>query len=170
MKENKTISVYLVDDDLLYLRLLEFGLSQSPAGKFAIKSFTSGEECLAQMEASKPEVVVLDYYLDSLQKNALNGMKILQEIQKKSTDIQVIMLSKQEKLEIAVNCLKSGAYDYIVKNESAVLRLGHEINLIAQAKDIRLKMGIYLKWNIILGSLFLALGVVMAIYAWQHSD
>jgi DNA-binding NarL/FixJ family response regulator len=48
---------------------------------------------------------------------------------------QVVMLSGQDKLSIAAECIKNGAFDYIVKGETAISRLEHILTNIDQMMD-----------------------------------
>jgi two-component system OmpR family response regulator len=169
MKSENAYHVYLVDDDTMFLNTLEHTLKQPSENKFDLQSFISGEECLAKVQVSPPDIVVLDYNLDSNSGNAMNGIKVLNKIKAMNRNIQVIMLSSQEKLEVAVNCIKSGAYDYVIKNESASVRLRHGIDLIAFNIDLKKKMKNYLAWNIILASTFLLFLLSMIAYAYMHT-
>ncbi|MFN8142804.1 MAG: response regulator [Bacteroidia bacterium] len=72
----------------------------------------------------KPPIpVVLDYHLDSSDPTAMNGLQVLKKIKEQFPEVPVIFLSGQEKAEIAANTMKYGAYDCVVKNESAFHRL-----------------------------------------------
>jgi len=65
----------------------------------------------------------LDYYLNSIDQNAMNGLETLNKIKALNQKIPVIMLSSQDSIDVAVNCMKHHAYDYIVKSETAFFRL-----------------------------------------------
>ena len=79
------------------------------------------------------------------------------------------MLSSHEKLEIAVDCVRSGAYNYVVKNESAFLLLTHHINLILYNADLREKGRRYLAWNIGFATAFLIIVFAMIVYGYHHA-
>lgn len=117
------IKVFLVDDDLLLLKALqvEFDLQ----GKYETKTFTSGEECIRHLD-EEPDVIVLDYHLDGLNKDNINGIQTLDKIKVYNEKIAVIILSSQDKIEVAVNCMHHKALDYVVKSETAFLRI-HKI-------------------------------------------
>lgn len=120
MSTIKKVSIFLVDDDAMYLKLLENELSEN--SEYVIKTFSTGELCLERL-AEKPDVIVLDYYLNGIEKTALNGLETLVRIKASQPDIPVIMLSSQDKIEVAVNCMKLQAFEYIVKSETAFTRL-----------------------------------------------
>jgi two-component system OmpR family response regulator len=121
------IKIFLVDDDPLYLRLLESHFKENPA--MDVTSFITGEACLRQLE-QKPDIIVLDYFLNGMDKSAKDGLAILIKIKQEHPDIQVIMLSSHENVEIALNCISNNAFNFIVKNDTTFLRLKHSIKQI----------------------------------------
>ena len=86
-----------------------------------MKKFSAGEQCLQNLDEN-PNVVILDYYLDRVDKKAQNGIAILKQIKEKLPNTDVIMLSGQDKIEVAIETMKNGAFDYVVKNESSFVR------------------------------------------------
>jgi len=116
MKSKKNISIFLVEDDPVYASTLKYDLSSDHTYK--IKVFSSGEECVKKLYLN-PDIILLDYYLNG----KLNGIDVLRKIQRFGENIQVIFLSGQEKIEVAANVMKHGAYDYVVKNETAFIRV-----------------------------------------------
>src|SRR3954470_7931746 len=121
MYTNRTISFALIDDDTQMREMLKDFFS----GKFpssTIQSFSTGEDALQQI-ATAPDLIVLDYHLDTENATAMNGLQVLKKIKERFPDAPVIFLSGQEKAEIAANTMKYGAWDYVVKNESAFHRL-----------------------------------------------
>jgi DNA-binding NtrC family response regulator len=131
--------IFLVDDDALFLKLLEIEFKQH--GDFTIETFATGEQCVENL-THNPDVIILDYYLDGIDKNAMNGIQTLDKIKSVNFDIPVIMLSSQDKIEVAIDCMHHKAYDYIVKSETAFLRLQKNITAIFQYQ----KMEKELKW------------------------
>lgn len=139
MKTEKKILIFLVDDDALYLKSLEIEFLQS--AEYEIKTFATGELCLENL-SQNPDVIVLDYYLNGIDKNAIDGLETLDRIKKENPLVPVIMLSSQDKIEVAVNCMKHEAIDYIVKSETAFLRLNKTIAEVIK----NLKIQKTLKW------------------------
>ena len=136
--ENK-IKIFLVDDDAFFLKSLEIEFLEH--ADFSIETFTTGEICVANL-STNPDVVILDYHLDGIDKNAMNGIETLDKIKQYNKDIPVVMLSSQDKIEVAVNCMHHKAFDYIVKSETAFMRLQKTITTIFDYK----KMEKELKW------------------------
>jgi DNA-binding NtrC family response regulator len=99
--------VLLVDDEkdfveMLSLRLQEVGQHVTPA--------YSGKECLEMLEKQNIDVVILDIKMPGM-----DGMETLREIQKKFPLVEVIMLTGHGTIETAVEGMKLGAYDYLLK-------------------------------------------------------
>jgi len=138
--ENK-IKLFLVDDDAMYLKLLEIEFNQN--ADFALETFATGEICMANL-SHNPDVIILDYHLDGIDKNAMNGIEILDKIKAFNPDIPVVMLSSQDKIEVAVNCIHHKAFDYIVKSETAFLRLQKVITTIFHTQKIEKALSWYM--------------------------
>ena len=127
MTNEKKILLFLVDDDALFLKSLEIDFTANTACE--VKTFATGEACLKRL-SDNPDVIILDYYLNGVHKNAINGLETLDRIKASNPQIPVIMLSSQDKIDVAVNCMKHQAFDYIVKSETAFIRLQKAITTI----------------------------------------
>jgi len=138
--ENK-ISLFLVDDDAVFLKLLEIELLQH--ADFAITTFSTGEECLEQL-SQNPDVIILDYHLDGINKNAMNGLETLDRIKAANADIPVVMLSSQDSIDVAINCMHHRALDYVVKSETAFLRLQKVITTLFSFKKMEKELSWYM--------------------------
>ena len=128
---SKRTLIFLVDDDDMYLKTAVHTLSQNRS--FDIKQFTSGEAAIeaAKISKKKPDVMVLDYFLNSENSDAISGLEILKKVKEEKLNAEIIMLSGQENIDVAVNSVKYGAYDYVVKNKSAFIRVQNDIKRIA---------------------------------------
>ena len=136
---NDKIKIFLVDDDAVYLKLLAIEFLQH--ADFTIETFATGELCIPKL-SHNPDVIILDYHLDGIDKNAMNGLETLDKIKAFNSDIPIIMLSSQDKIDVAINCMHHRAYDYVVKNETAFMRLQKIITTIFSYK----KMEKALQW------------------------
>ncbi|KAB1157593.1 response regulator [Flavobacterium luteum] len=141
MQHSKKIKLFLVDDDALYLKALEIQFLDN--ADFEIETFATGELCIENLYKN-PDVIILDYHLDGIDKTAINGLKTLDEIKMYNIDIPVIMLSSQDKIEVAVSCMHHKAFDYVVKSETAFVRLQKIITSIFKYQ----KMEKALNWYI----------------------
>jgi DNA-binding NtrC family response regulator len=142
MTKEKKILIFLVDDDALFLRSLEIEFTESTDS--AIKTFSTGELCIKQL-SQNPDVIVLDYYLNSIDIKAIDGLETLDRIKAANPNIPVIMLSSQDKIDVAVNCMKHQAFDYIVKSETAFLRLQKAITTIFHYQKIEKALSWYME-------------------------
>lgn len=114
---NQHPTIYIVDDEpLLSEMLTDYLMDQYPG--FNIKSFPTGEACLQSLD-EHPDLVVLDYYLNSKEKDAANGIDILKEIKKKNHALPVIMLSSQKSYGTASQTIMYGAMHYVIKGQDA---------------------------------------------------
>ena len=136
------IKLFLVDDDALFLKLLEIEFMEH--GDFILETFPTGELCIASLSKT-PDIIILDYHLDGIDKTAINGIEALDKIKSINPDIPVIMLSSQDKIEVAVNCMHHKAYDYIVKSETAFLRLQKSITAIFHTRKIEKALNWYME-------------------------
>jgi DNA-binding NtrC family response regulator len=106
--DGKPFRIFVVEDDEWYNRLLVHNLSLNP--DYDIESFTTGKECLDNLHKA-PDVITLDYRLPDIK-----GLEMLKKIKAENEDIQVILISEQSEIEVVVELLKFGAYDYSVKS------------------------------------------------------
>lgn len=169
METNKNITIYLVDDDEVYLNMLENHLKKNIDPGITLKKFNTGEACMKELH-QEPNIIILDYQLDTKEKTAMNGIEILKRIKMKNSSTQVIMLSGQDSLEVAVNCIKNGAYDYLIKNESAFVRAVNMIKNLAYNIGLQRDTQKYEKWNWVTAIGFLILLIVDIIYALNHMN
>jgi len=135
------VKIFLVDDDSLFLKLLSLEFTQN--GNFEIQTFSSGELCLENL-SDTPDIIVLDYHLNGVDKNAMNGIDTLIKIKAYLSTIPVIMLSSQDKIEVAVSSMYHGAFDYVVKSETSFLRLQKAIDTIFSLKKVEKELQWYM--------------------------
>lgn len=140
--KNEKIKLFLVDDDAVFLKLLEIEFLQDT--DFTIETFATGELLIENLSYS-PDVIILDYHLDGIDKNAMNGIETLDKIKAFNPDIPVVMLSSQDKIDVAVNCMHHKAFDYIVKSETAFMRLQKTITAIFQYKKMERELNWYME-------------------------
>ncbi|MBC8173001.1 MAG: response regulator [Chitinophagales bacterium] len=131
--------VFLVDDDTKHLVMLKSHLEKKSEYDVKISIFSSGENCLEKMHEN-PHVIILDYWLDGIKTDAANGLDILKKIRESNPNAYVIMMSGQDNLRVAIDTIDHGAYDYIIKGESAYIRVQMIIDhIIDKINDTRFK-------------------------------
>ncbi len=142
MNNKAKIKLFLVDDDPLFLKSLEIEFLQN--ADFAIETFATGELCINNLSHT-PDVIILDYHLDGIDKNAMNGLETLDKIKSINPDIPVVMLSSQDKIEVAINCMHHRAFDYVVKSETAFVRLRKIISTIFRYTKMEKELNWYME-------------------------
>lgn len=123
------LKIFIVEDNELYAKGAAHHLSLNPDNEVTV--FSSGKEMLEKLYLA-PGLVFLDYSLPEL-----TGIEILKKIKQGNSEIPVIVVSGQEDVKTAVELLKEGAYDYIVKDENARERMWNAANNIRE--NIQLK-------------------------------
>lgn len=138
--ENK-IKLFLVDDDAVFLKVLEIQFLEH--ADFEIETFPRGELCIENLHKN-PDVVILDFHLDGIEKDAINGLETLDRIKQYNAEIPVIMLSSQDKIEVAISCMHHNAFDYVVKSETAFVRLQKIISTIFTYQKMQKELNWYM--------------------------
>lgn len=141
MKNENKIKLFLVDDDALYLKSLEIEFLEH--ADFTIETYATGELCMSNLSRN-PDVIVLDYHLDGIDRTAMNGLETLDKIKSANPDIPVIMLSSQDKIDVAIKCMHHKAFDYVVKSETAFMRLQKIITTIFSYKKMEKELSWYM--------------------------
>ena len=141
MKDKTKIKLFLVDDDALYLKSLEIDFLK--LDNFYVETFETGEQCIENL-SHNPDVIILDYHLNGIHKNAMNGIETLDKIKAFNPDIPVVILSSQDKIDVAINCMHHKAFDYIVKSETAFMRLQKIIPRIFRYKKMEKELSWYM--------------------------
>ena len=139
--KNEKIKLFLVDDDVLFLKSLEIEFIHHT--DFTVETFATGELCLENLSHG-PDVIILDYHLNGIEKNAMNGIETLDKIKAFNPDIPVVMLSAQDKIDVAISCMHHKAFDYVVKSETAFLRLQKNITAYFHYERIEKELNWYM--------------------------
>jgi two-component system, NtrC family, response regulator AtoC len=127
-KKITVAKIFIVEDDLFYSKLIRHKLSMDP--EFEVQIFNDGKSLLEYHE--EPEVITLDYSLPDY-----SGLEILPKITARFPNSQVIILSAQENVSTAIEMLKKGAYDYIVKDEEAMNKLWHIVHKSIEHQELK---------------------------------
>jgi two-component system, NtrC family, response regulator AtoC len=129
MKPANGLKIFILEDDRWYGAMLEHHLSMNP--DYQVSKFENEKDFLKAMYDS-PDVVTLDYSLSEM-----DGNQVLKKIKEISPETEVIIISGQEDIATAVNLLKTGAFDYIVKDEDTNDRLWNLLVRLRELKDLR---------------------------------
>jgi two-component system OmpR family response regulator len=120
MANSRIITVFLVDDNTLYLKDLELSFKSKPY--YDTKTFPTGELCLEALSL-KPDIIILDYHLNSVVPEAKNGLEILIKIRAVDQHVPIVVLSSDEKLEVAKSCREHEAVEFIIKDNLSFAKL-----------------------------------------------
>lgn len=121
METKKDILIFIVDDDPMFLKVLENWLLKEIPG-LRINTFPTGEACLHAMEMN-PDMVILDYYLDGEFPYAWNGVEVLKKISSSNPLLPVVIFSAQDNIETAMKSLNEGAFEYVSKKEGGFQKI-----------------------------------------------
>lgn len=102
-----TLSVLLVDDEVEFLETLEKRLKKR---KLAVTVANNGEDALALLEQTPLDVVVLDVKMPGM-----GGLEVLRRIKASKPYVEVIMLTGHANVEMAIEGMELGAFDYLMK-------------------------------------------------------
>lgn len=110
MKAKDELSIFIVDDDSFCRSLYEQHILN--LGYSNITLFGDGQECLNKL-TEQPDIIFLDYRMEPL-----DGLDMLRKIKRFNPNIYLVIISGQDDVQVAVNALKYGAFDYIIKGEN----------------------------------------------------
>lgn len=127
-KNSISYKIFIVEDNKLYAQVLKKQLLDQ---QYQVKVFYNGKDCIAELD-EKPDVITLDYTLPDM-----TGYEVLQEIQKKCPNTHVIIISAQESISTAIELMKNGAYDYIMKAPDTREKLTNIIKNIYQSDQLK---------------------------------
>ncbi|MHA7110797.1 response regulator [Sunxiuqinia elliptica] len=154
MQNNKGPLIFVVEDNPVYSKLV---ISYLKTNKFLnVEAFSTGEEAIKAMER-QPRIVIQDYLLDGM-----NGIEVLKRTKKIAPEAQFIFLSGQDSIDIAINTMKYGAYDYIVKDQMALKKLVNKMTKILSITQLEKSNKRY-RTGVILFFIFLSLFIVVII-------
>ena len=155
--------VFIVDDEPMHAQMMEDHL-KTRYPTFEIYKYSTGEECNDNMDKN-PSIVILDYHLDAVNKSARNGIQTLEHIKRKYDGVDVIMISGQDKIDVAIECMRSGAYDYIVKNETSFMRTENALERLFQHRHVLFSLAKYKALNkILIWGLVIIVATAAALY------
>lgn len=123
------LTIFVVEDNEWYNRLLRHHLNMIE--DYDVRGFLSGKEFLSHLH-ERPDIITLDYRLPDIK-----GSELLKRIREFDEGIEVIIISEQADVQTAVDLLREGAYDYLVKNDEIQQRLHSAIEKIRKNAALR---------------------------------
>ncbi len=121
--------IFIVEDDELYGAMLKHHLSLNPDNE--VHLYTTGSEFLKNLYKN-PSMISLDYRLPDM-----SGMDVLKRIKEYDVELPVVVVSGQEDVGTAVELLKKGVYDYVVKDDDTKNRLWNVVKNVKEHQDLK---------------------------------
>jgi two-component system OmpR family response regulator len=165
MSQERNLSVVIIDDDPAMCEMVRDTVEKNIPGA-SVTVFNTGEDALAGI-VDEPDIAVLDYQLDTIKPDAMNGIQVLSKLKGRFADLPVIFLTGQDRIEVASNTIKYGAYDYIVKNETAFHKLELAFTQLKNLRTLKKSNGFQKGLNLVFWVLALGL-IVYLIYLRLH--
>ncbi len=137
MNTKKPINIFIVDDNKLFALTLKASIETAFKDMdIKIYSFETGELCMEEFIRILPELVILDYYLNSKYHNAADGLLVLDEIKKHRIETSVIMLTSNNHIEVALKSFNHGASDYVIKTKNQFEKINESISKIFTKNEL----------------------------------
>ncbi len=126
---SKTKIVYIVEDNIIYAKTLESFLKTRFPNIKETKIFPVGEVCLTEMHHN-PEIVIIDYFLDTKYPDAITGLETIKRIKAVKPETNIIVLSAQKEVDVIYDAVKTFGCSYVKKDEQSFDKLEHIIREI----------------------------------------
>ena len=134
------VKIFIVEDDPWYGEMIKYHLSLNP--DYTVVLFDNANDCLSNLH-QEPDIVCIDYNLPDI-----NGEELFKKIKAQKSDITVVVISGQEEVSIALSLIKSGVYDYIVKDDNTkdilwnvIKRIREKVSLKQEVADLKKELG-----------------------------
>lgn len=127
MENSNQFKFYIVDDDIFCAHMYEQYLLN--LNYTDITYFDNGIDCLNNLDQN-PDIIFLDHNMEDI-----TGFEVLKKIKRQNPNIYVVMISGQENIKTAVDALKYGAFDYLIKDDMVCDKLNSIINKIIKVKE-----------------------------------
>jgi len=121
--------IFVVEDDQFLGNLIKKSLEKIENTE--VTHFLTPQECMENIHQN-PDIVSIDYLLPGM-----NGLELMGKIKNYNDGIHCIMVSGQDKLDVVVETYKSGAVDYIIKDDSALINLENSVKSLCKNVNLR---------------------------------
>lgn len=132
--------IFIVEDDPWYGQILQHHLSLNP--DYELELFTNGKDLLNNLY-KKPDLICMDFGLPDIE-----GDKLLKEIKTRDKNLPLVVISAQEEISVAVELLKSGAKDYIIKDSNtkeqlwkSIIHIRENLSLRRELEELKEQLG-----------------------------
>ncbi|HOI86977.1 MAG TPA: sigma-54 dependent transcriptional regulator [Lentimicrobium sp.] len=124
--------IFIVEDDIIFAKIISHHLSLNPDNEVEI--FPDGKTLLKNLYKN-PALISLDYNLPDM-----TGLEVLKQIKEFNPDTPVVIVSGQQDVATAIELLKKGAYDYILKDQDTKERMWNITKNIRENLELRQKI------------------------------
>lgn len=121
--------IFIVEDDQFLGNLIKRTLEK--LDNTEVMHFLTPEDCLKNLHQN-PDIISIDYNLPGI-----NGVELLEKIRNYNDNIQCIMVSGQEKLDVVIDTYRKGAVNYIIKDDNALVNLENAVKVLAKSVHLR---------------------------------
>ncbi len=135
MDEQPSIRVLLVEDNPDFAKLVKLYLSKSDELKFAVEWRSNGREGIDEAVSGHYDVILMDYFLPGL-----NGLEVTRSLQQKNVTSPVVFLTVNKDVNLAVEVMKLGVEDYLVKEEISTPILPKTIVGVVEKRKLKREM------------------------------
>ncbi len=125
--------ILLVDDEPSYIKVIAFDLKKQG---YEVSTAGSGPEALTHLEKADVDLVITD-----LNMKGMSGVQLIGEIKKKKPAIKTMLLTAFGSMESAIEALRLGASDYLLKphnREELLIKVGHCFENLELQKKVKL--------------------------------
>ena len=121
-KLQKSGIIFIVEDNLVYAKTMENFLRSSFSNIKEIKIFPVGETCLLELHRN-PDIILMDYVLDTKYFDAANGLEIIEQIRSQKPEVNIILMSLQNDITVVHEAIKKYNCNYVRKDEHTFDRI-----------------------------------------------
>lgn len=136
MEPNKPKTLFIVEDNVMFAESMKIMLENKG---YVVHLFHTGEQMISSW-TEDPDVILLDFYIETELGTAMNGEQILRFIRRISRSLPVIILTSNTDISEATQLLKLGAVDFIVKDEELPEQLDKTLNQVFESFRLREEM------------------------------
>ena len=156
MKNNKNQLIYVVDDDRpLNVMICKFLRKE---GFLNVEGFFTGEELFTALKKDTAPIIIQDFDLPGI-----NGLEILSRVKNEFPKSEFIFLSGQSKIDIAVDAIKNGAFDYVIKDSFAKENVYNKIRNLIRIKKLVYERKLFVSGMIVAAVLLFATWLILSI-------
>ena len=132
------INIFIVDDNKIFTLALKADIENAFLDMpVEVQIFETGEKCMEIFKDEKPQVVILDYHLNSKYPDAADGIAVLDWIKKENHETNVIMLTVDDDMDIALQSFHHGAFDYVTKTETQFRKINFSLSNLFKVMEAK---------------------------------